>query len=116
MDRGTPHETVQPTESSGRGMKVAEAASTTRRSFLGVLIGVGTVGVGALLSAPLVRFALYPAFARTTETKWSDIGAIQDFASMTAPVARVITIEQLDGWRKNTSEKPVYVVEPPTDS
>lgn len=109
MDRGTPQETVQPTESSGRGMKVAEAASTTRRSFLGVLIGVGTVGVGALLSAPLVRFALYPAFARTTETKWSDIGAIQDFASMTAPVARVITIEQLDGWRKNTSEKPVYV-------
>jgi menaquinol-cytochrome c reductase iron-sulfur subunit len=80
-----------------------------RRSFLAALLGVGAVFVGALLSVPLIRFALFPLIRRTTELKGSPVGALTDFASSTEPVMRTIQIEQVDGWRKAVSEKAVYV-------
>jgi menaquinol-cytochrome c reductase iron-sulfur subunit len=62
-----------------------------------------------MLSVPLIRFTLYPLLRRTTEIKKSLVGALADFSSLRAPVARTIQIEQLDGWRKSVSEKTVYV-------
>ena len=107
-------ESVNRTEDEKREPERAEdsAARVTpnRRSFLGALLGAGTVSIGALLSVPLVRFALYPTFKRTTETAWSDLGPVGDFASITAPAGRTISVEQRDGWRKIVSEKSVYVV------
>ncbi|HEY7306901.1 MAG TPA: ubiquinol-cytochrome c reductase iron-sulfur subunit [Bryobacteraceae bacterium] len=81
----------------------------TRRSYLGWLAGLCAAGVGAVLSVPLIRFSLYPLRARTTEVKWSDVGPVSDFASLSAPAQRSITVEQVDGWRKTISEKVVYV-------
>jgi len=81
----------------------------SRRSFLGVLLGLGSVFVGALLSIPLLRFALFPLLRRTTELKDSPVGALTEFSSLNEPVMRTIQIEQLDGWRKTISEKVVYV-------
>jgi len=81
----------------------------SRRSFLGVLLGLGSVFVGGLLSVPLIRFALFPILRRTTELKESPVGALTDFSSLTDPVMRTIQIEQVDGWRKAISEKAVYV-------
>src|ERR1700719_2547300 len=80
-----------------------------RRSFLGGLLGLGSFFVGALLSVPLIRFALFPLLRRTTELKESPVGALSDFSSLNEPVARTIQIEQVDGWRKAVSEKTVYV-------
>jgi menaquinol-cytochrome c reductase iron-sulfur subunit len=80
-----------------------------RRSFLGALVGVGSVFVGGLLSVPLVRFALFPLIRRTTELRSSPVGAMSEFSALTEPVMRTIQIEQLDGWRKTISEKAVYV-------
>ena len=81
----------------------------SRRSYVGWLIGLCTAGVSAVLALPLVRFLIYPLTAKTTETKWSDVGAAGDFTSLTAPVQRSVIVEQLDGWRKTVSEKIVYV-------
>src|SRR6202011_3718767 len=81
----------------------------SRRSFLGALLAVGGFCVGALLSVPLVRFALFPLLRRPTELKESSVGALTDFSSLTEPVMRTIQIEQVDGWRKAISEKAVYV-------
>jgi menaquinol-cytochrome c reductase iron-sulfur subunit len=81
----------------------------TRRSYLWWLVGLCTAGVGAALSVPLVRFALYPLRVRTTEVQWSDIGPISDFASLKEPVQRSISVSQIDGWRKIVSEKVVYI-------
>src|ERR1700681_3968245 len=80
-----------------------------RRSFLGALLGVGSVFVGGLLSVPLIRFALFPLLRRTTELKRSPVGAMSEFSSLTEPVMRTIQIEQVDGWRKTVSEKAVYI-------
>jgi hypothetical protein len=65
--------------------------------------------VGALLSVPLIRFALFPLLRRTTEVKESPMGALTELSSLTEPVMRTIQIELVDGWRKAISEKAVYV-------
>ena len=80
-----------------------------RRSFLGVLLGLGSFFVGTLLSVPLIRFALFPLLRRTTEVKNSPVGALTEFSSLSEPAMRTIQIEQADGWRKAVSEKAVYV-------
>ena len=85
------------------------AVLENRRSFLGTLLALGSVFVGALLSIPLIRFALFPLLRRTTELKSSPVGELSQFSSLTAPVMRTIQIEQVDGWRKAISEKAVYV-------
>ena len=84
--------------------------SINRRSFLGVLLGFGSVVVGAALAIPLLRFALHPLLATTTKTDWSDIGKIDEFAALTAPLKKLIRVEQRDGWRKIISEKAIYVL------
>jgi menaquinol-cytochrome c reductase iron-sulfur subunit len=81
-----------------------------RRSFLGLLLGVGTVLVGALLSVPLFRFVLFPLLRTTTKTKWADIGPMSDFASITEPVRKDINVEQVDAWRELYSQKSVFVI------
>ncbi len=81
----------------------------SRRSFLGGLLGLGSIFVGALLSVPLIRFALFPLLRRTTELKASPVGGLTNFSSLSEPVMRTIQIEQVDGWRKAVSEKAVYV-------
>ena len=45
----------------------------------------------------------------TTEKSWSDVGNVDEFQAVTAPVQRLVLIEQLDGWRRTVSQKPVYV-------
>jgi menaquinol-cytochrome c reductase iron-sulfur subunit len=80
-----------------------------RRSFLAGLLAAGSATVGALLAIPLVRFTLHPVLARTTEKSWSDIGKVDEFQNLDAPIKKLVTIEQRDGWRRTVTEKPVYV-------
>jgi menaquinol-cytochrome c reductase iron-sulfur subunit len=93
-----------------RGRVIPLVPVPERRSFLGSLLVLGTAGVGAILSIPLIRFGLHPLLGRTSDAPWSDVGPIADFASSTAPVKVLVTVEQRDGWRKTLSIKPVYVV------
>jgi menaquinol-cytochrome c reductase iron-sulfur subunit len=86
-----------------------ENSPPDRRSFLAGLLAVGSAGVGALLAVPLVRFTLHPVLSRTTEKSWSDVGNVDEFQNVDAPVKKLVTIEQRDGWRKTLIEKPVYV-------
>src|SRR6266404_3104059 len=83
--------------------------SPNRRSFLAGLLAAGSAAVGALLAVPLVRFTLHPVLARTTEKSWSDVGSVDEFQNIDAPIKKLVTIEQRDGWRKTVTEKPVYV-------
>ncbi|MEY2411810.1 MAG: menaquinol-cytochrome c reductase iron-sulfur subunit, partial [Acidobacteriaceae bacterium] len=81
-----------------------------RRSFLAALLAAGSAGVGLLLAVPVVRFVLHPVLEKTTEKSWSEVGNVSDFQFATAPVKKLVQIEQLDGWRRTVLEKPVYVV------
>lgn len=106
------------TNSDRKGIEAAPAANNAvqdkrilegRRSFFLWLIAVGTAAMGALLAVPLVRYVLYPVFATTTSLSWSDLGSDNQYASLTAPVRRIVKINQVDGWREAISRKPVYV-------
>ena len=90
-------------------MNTSDVKLTGRRTFLGWLLGLGTVAVGTTLSIPLVRFALHPLTGAATETEWADLGAADELAAITAPKKVVITVNQIDGWRKVVLEKSVYV-------
>jgi menaquinol-cytochrome c reductase iron-sulfur subunit len=92
------------------GETAIDDESLSRRSFLGVLLGFGTVVVGAALSVPLIRFALHPLLTTTTEIGWSDVGKMDEFASLSAPMKKLITVEQRDGWRRIVSEKAIYIL------
>jgi Rieske Fe-S protein len=59
---------------------------------------------------PLIRFALHPLLTKTTDIGWSEIGKIDEFASLTAPLKKLIRVEQRDAWRKIISEKAIYVL------
>ena len=85
-------------------------SSPARRSFLGVLLAVGTASVGALLSVPLFRFVLHPLLRITTPLSWAEVGNVDELAASASPVKKLITVEQRDGWRKIVSEKAVYVI------
>src|SRR5215831_2363751 len=86
--------------------------SVTRRSFLGVLLGFGTVVMGAALSVPLIRFALHPLLARTTEIGWSEVGKTDEFASLTAPAKRLRNsddrIYRRDKWGNHSNRRRSY--------
>jgi menaquinol-cytochrome c reductase iron-sulfur subunit len=90
-----------------------QAENPGRRSFLAALLAAGGTAVGALLAIPLVRFVLYPVLARTTEKSWSDVGKVDEFQNLTAPIQKLVTIEQRDGWRKTIKQQPVYVTKDP---
>src|SRR5229473_7952125 len=104
MFEGAEHSENTTHKSSPPGLSLE-----SRRSFLGGLLGLGSFLVGALLSVPLIRFALFPLLRRTTDLKESPVGALTDFSSLAEPVMRTIQIEQVDGWRKAISEKAVYI-------
>ena len=81
-----------------------------RRSFLLAMFAVSGTIVGALLAIPLFRFATYPLRKNESETAWSDVGLAADFASLTTPVAKTITLERRDAWQTTSSQTAVYVL------
>ncbi len=96
-------------ESISRCVKETEPKSPDRRLFLTGLLAAGSAAVGALLAVPLVRFTFHPVLALTTEKSWSDVGSLDEFQNLDAPVKKLVTIEQRDGWRRTIAQKPVYV-------
>jgi menaquinol-cytochrome c reductase iron-sulfur subunit len=96
-------------ESVTQNPTTAEPSLQKRRSFLGALVTLGSAFVGALLSVPLIRFAIFPLIRLTTDLKSSPVGSLSEFTSITEPAMRTIQIEQIDGWRKTVSEKIVYI-------
>ncbi len=81
----------------------------TRRSFFGALVAIGSAGMGALLAVPVLRYVLYPLYARAAGTEWSDVGEMSEFANGQSPVRKTITFTQRDGWREVVSAQSVYV-------
>ena len=81
-----------------------------RRSFLGVMLGLGSACVGALLAIPVVRYIFYPLTDKSTDD-WNELGPIGDFSKVKSPVLRTFDFVQLDGWRKIVSKQVVFVTQ-----
>jgi len=82
----------------------------SRRSFLGVLLGIASAFVAVLLSVPVLRYALYPLTAKSKGSGWSAAGSVSDAAASSAPVSRTLDLKQLDGWLETDSNPTVYLI------
>jgi menaquinol-cytochrome c reductase iron-sulfur subunit len=80
-----------------------------RRSFFGALVAIGSAAMGAIFAIPVLRYVLYPLYARASGTEWSDVGEVGEFAGGKAPVHKTITFAQRDSWREVVSSQSVYV-------
>ncbi|HZZ17671.1 MAG TPA: hypothetical protein VFE08_17130, partial [Candidatus Sulfotelmatobacter sp.] len=85
-----------------------------RRSFLAVVLAAAGGLVTAALAIPLLRFATFPLRDTAESASWSDVGKVDEFHSLKEPVARVIDVNRVDGWRSSVVQNGVYVV--PTGS
>ncbi len=97
-------------ELTPRTNEVLTVEPSGRRSFVLALFGLSAAGVSALLALPLVRFVTYPLRKGAAETSWSEVGPVQDFASLTEPIAKTVTLERRDAWQTTSSQTAVYVL------
>lgn len=86
-----------------------DAVDIGRRSFFGALIGIGSMLVGAIVGTPLLRYVLYPVYAKSEGGSWSDVGSVNEFDKNDGPVSKTITFTRRDGWREVVSTESVYV-------
>ncbi len=82
----------------------------SRRSFLGVLLGLASTTVAALLAVPVVRYLFYPLTAASTSPGWAAAGPLSEVTASAAPVSRSLHLEQRDGWRETDSSPTVYLI------
>ncbi len=80
-----------------------------RRSFFGALLAVGAAGMGAILAVPVLRYVLYPLYARSSKNVWSPVGDMNAFSNLSKPVMKPLDLKQVDGWREVDSSQTVYV-------
>ncbi len=81
-----------------------------RRSFLGVLLGLGSAFVGALLAVPVLRYAFYPLTAKSDDSDWADAGSVAMFSNLLTPVRRTLELKQRNGWQETATQPVVYII------
>jgi len=82
----------------------------SRRSFLGVLLGLASTFVAALLAIPVLRYVLYPLTAKSKTTGWAAAGSLSDAVTSPSPLSRTLDLQQLDGWLRTDSHPTVYLI------
>ncbi len=85
----------------------------SRRSFFGALLCVGAAGMGAILAVPVLRYVLYPLYAKSSKDTWSPIGEKGAFSNLSKPILTPLDLKQVDGWREVDSSQAVYVTKDP---
>ena len=86
----------------------------SRRSFFGALLGVGGLAMSGLLAVPVLRYVLYPLYAKSALGKWSKVGFVDSIpAYKDGPQLRQLTFHKLDGWRETVTHESVYVERKP---
>jgi Rieske Fe-S protein len=81
----------------------------SRRSVFGTLLVIGTAGMSALLAVPILRYVLYPLYAKSGKTGWSAVGKMNEFSNLSEPIQKTIEVTLRDGWREVDSAQSVYV-------
>lgn len=83
---------------------------SSRRSFLGVLLGLATAGVGALLAIPVVRYLLYPLTSGSASSGWTSAGSLSAVTGSPIPISRTLQIQERDGWRETNIRPTIYLI------
>lgn len=82
----------------------------SRRSFLGTLLGVAVIAIGALLTVPLLREVLSPLYSKGALSRWSKIGFVDSLpVAGSAPVKTEVVYRTLHGWRVTVTREHAFV-------
>lgn len=95
---------------SHEGARKQLLPDASRRSFLGVLLGLATAVIGALLSIPVLRYLFYPLTIKSKSSGWTDAGTLSEATAATLPFSRTLHLKVLDGWRETESSPRVYLI------
>jgi quinol---cytochrome c reductase iron-sulfur subunit, bacillus type len=82
----------------------------SRRSFLGVLLGLASAFVAAILAIPVLRYIFYPLTANADNSDLTQVGSVASFSSLETPLRHTLELKQRDGWRETASQPVVYVI------
>jgi menaquinol-cytochrome c reductase iron-sulfur subunit len=91
------------------GCSSENLAGIGRRSFIGALLGTGSLLIGAIVGGPVFRFVFYPVYAKSKSDNWSDVGDIADFEKIDTPIVKTVEFAERDGWREVVTAQSVYV-------
>lgn len=83
---------------------------SSRRSFLGVLLGLASAVIAALLAIPVLRYLLSPLTTEAKASGWSAAGLLSDVTAAPGPLSRTLDLKQQDGWRETESSPKVYLI------
>ncbi|HEX4947258.1 MAG TPA: ubiquinol-cytochrome c reductase iron-sulfur subunit [Blastocatellia bacterium] len=83
--------------------------SVDRRSWLGLMIGFIGAAITAMLAIPLGRFAIAPAFTKSNEAAWLDLGALSAIPEHQL-VRKNILITQEAGWGRFNAPRLLWIV------
>ena len=78
---------------------------SSRRSFLGVLLGLASTFVGALLAVPVLRYIFYPLTANADDSDWTEVGSVASISDVQTPLRRTLDLKQRDGWLETASRR-----------
>jgi menaquinol-cytochrome c reductase iron-sulfur subunit len=81
----------------------------SRRTFFASFLGMCAGALASVIGMPMVRYILYPVQTATRANKWTEVGDAGDFDNIEGPIAKTISLTQLDGWREVVSHQTVFV-------
>ncbi len=85
-------------------------AGSSRRSFLGALLGLASAVTAAILALPVLRYLLSPLTTESVASGWSAAGLLSDATAAPGPLSRTLDLKQQDGWRKTESSPEIYLI------
>lgn len=100
-----------------------EPQNADRRSFLGFLTVLVSLGIGGVTGIPILYYAIGPALKPTAAGggegdkpaegagggDWLEVGSVGDFSDV-APTQKKLTVKTVDGWVQSQSDEAVWVI------
>lgn len=82
----------------------------SRRSFLGLVMGLMGAAISGVLGVVFAGYSLFPAFKKiSAESEWTDVVPIDEIPDG-EPVKKAVVISQDGGWGRFNSQQLVWIV------
>ncbi len=79
------------------------------RSFLGAIISLTSTAIAAFLGITMARFSILPAFSKSKEAGWIDLGKLSDLPENKL-VKKSITVAQEAGWGEFKASRLLWIM------
>ncbi len=81
---------------------------SSRRSFVGTLVGSISVAVAAVMAIPVIRFVTSPLSSPEGTADWFSLGPADGFKNV-EPVRASVIVRKVDGWQASSAKQTVWI-------